>query len=138
MSPAPFVLLSRGSEGRLSERQSHLNLRANLLVEKGMAKMIQMVRRQNRADGMKHWVMMGGVHELGQGHGHLAEELDQCRECQKPGALRREWDCLVAEAPVQHRGPDLKHTMGAAGRPAHLFALVHAGTHQLVDGALGP
>jgi len=60
------------------------------------------------------------------------------RECQKPGALRREWDCLVAKAPVQHRGPDLKYAVGAAGRPAHLPALVHAGTHQLVDGALGP
>jgi hypothetical protein len=59
-------------------------------------------------------------------------------ECQKPGALRREWDCLVAKAPVQHCGPDLKHAVGAAGRPAHLSALVHAGTHQLVDGALGP
>jgi len=59
-------------------------------------------------------------------------------ECQKPGALRREWDCLVAKAPVQHRGPDLKYAVGAAGRPAHLPALVHAGTHQLVDGALGP
>ena len=39
----------------------------------------------------------------------------QERECQKPGALRRELDCRVAEPPVQHRGPDLKHTMGATG-----------------------
>ena len=35
-------------------------------------------------------------------------------ECQKPGALRRELDCRVAKSPVQHRGPDLKHTMGAS------------------------
>ena len=35
-------------------------------------------------------------------------------ECQKPGALRRELDCLLAEASVQHRRPDLKNTMGAA------------------------
>ncbi len=56
-------------------------------------------------------------------------------ECQKPGALYRELDCWVAKPPVQHRGPDLKHTMGAAGRPAHLPSLVHAGTYQLVDRA---
>jgi hypothetical protein len=36
------------------------------------------------------------------------------RECQKPGVLRRELDCRVAEPPVQHCGPDLKHTMGAS------------------------
>jgi len=36
------------------------------------------------------------------------------RECQKPGALRRELDCLLAEASVQHCGPDLKHAVGAA------------------------
>jgi len=60
------------------------------------------------------------------------------RECQKPGALRRELDCLVAEASVQQRGSDLKHSMGASGRPAHLPALVHARVHQLIDGALGP
>ena len=35
-------------------------------------------------------------------------------ECQKPGALRRELDCWVAKPPVQHRRPDLKHTMGAS------------------------
>jgi hypothetical protein len=37
------------------------------------------------------------------------------RECQKPGALRRELDCWVSKSSVQHRRPDLKHTMGAAG-----------------------
>ena len=35
------------------------------------------------------------------------------REWQKPGALRRELDCLLAEASIQHRGPDLKHVVGA-------------------------
>ncbi len=59
-------------------------------------------------------------------------------ECQKPGALRRELDGWVAKPPVQHRGPDLKHSVGAAGRPAHLLSLVHAGAHQLIDGAFGP
>jgi hypothetical protein len=37
------------------------------------------------------------------------------REYQKPGALRRELDRPVAEASVQHCGPDLQHTMGALG-----------------------
>ncbi len=60
------------------------------------------------------------------------------RKCQKPGALRRELDWLVAKASVQQRGSDLKHSMGASGRPAHLPSLVHAGVDQLVDGALGP
>jgi len=36
------------------------------------------------------------------------------RECQKPGALRRELECLVAKPPVQQGGPDLKHAVGAA------------------------
>ncbi len=69
---------------------------------------------------------------------HDLAGADHLRECQKPGALRRELNCWVAKPPVQHSGPDLKHTMGALGRPAHLPALVHAGTHQLIDGALGP
>jgi len=38
--------------------------------------------------------------------------------------LRRELDCLLAEASVQHCGPDLKHAMGAAGRRAHLPSLI--------------
>jgi len=58
--------------------------------------------------------------------------------CQKPGVLRRELDWLVAKASVKQRGSDLKHSMGAAGRPVHLPLLVHAGVDQLVDGALGP
>ncbi len=37
------------------------------------------------------------------------------RECQKPGALRRELDCWVSKSSVQHRRPDLKHAMSAVG-----------------------
>jgi len=55
-------------------------------------------------------------------------------ECQKPGALCRELDCVSAKPPIQHCGPDLKHAMGAAGRPAHLPSLVHARVDQLIDG----
>ena len=42
-------------------------------------------------------------------------------------ALRRELDWLVAEAPVQQRGSDLKHAMSASRRLAHLLSLIHAG-----------
>ena len=38
---------------------------------------------------------------------------DPQREWQKFGALRRELDCLLTEASVQDRGPDLKHAVGA-------------------------
>jgi len=79
------------------------------------------------------------LHDPLVGHAVAVGRGDEARgECQKPGALRREWECLVAEASVQHCGPDLKHAMGATGRPAHLPSFVHAGTYQLIDGALGP
>lgn len=50
-------------------------------------------------------------------------------------ALHRELDCVLAEACVQHCGSELKHGVGAAVRPARLPALVHVGTHQVVDRA---
>ncbi len=37
------------------------------------------------------------------------------RECQKPGALRRKLDRLVAKPSVQQGGPDLKHAVSATG-----------------------
>jgi len=37
------------------------------------------------------------------------------RECQKPGVLRRELDCLLAETSVQHCGPGLRVKPNAAG-----------------------
>ncbi len=52
-----------------------------------------------------------GVDEQFAGDG---DQDDLGGECEKPGALRCELDCLLAEASVQHRGPDLKHAMGAA------------------------
>jgi hypothetical protein len=44
--------------------------------------------------------------------GLIADQLGR-RECQKLGALRRELDCLLTEASVQYRGPDLEHTVCA-------------------------
>ena len=76
---ASFVLLKQAHEGRLSERRSHLNLQANLLVEKEVTKLIQMVQRQSQADGTEHHVMDAEAHELAKDTavGHLAQELDR-------------------------------------------------------------
>ncbi|MGI4940388.1 MAG: hypothetical protein ACRYHQ_07480 [Janthinobacterium lividum] len=62
-------------------------------------------------------VSLGCVHDVLQAATRQASAInrDQDRECQKHGALRRELECWVTEASVQHRGPDLKHTMSAAG-----------------------
>ena len=76
---ASFVLLKQAHEGRLSERRSHLNLQANLLVEKEVTKLIQMMQRQSQADGTEHHVMDPEAHELAKDTavGHLAQELDR-------------------------------------------------------------
>ena len=53
-------------------------------------------------------------------YGHLSGVLDllpiPLGEWQTPGALACELDCLLAEASVQHRGPDLKHAVRTLGR----------------------
>ncbi|MGI4942211.1 MAG: DUF1003 domain-containing protein [Janthinobacterium lividum] len=76
---ASFVLLKQAHEGRLSERRSHLNLQANLLVEKEVTKLIQMLQLQSRADGTERQVMDGEAREMAQNTavGHLAKELDR-------------------------------------------------------------
>lgn len=76
---ASFVLLKQAHEGRLSERRSHLNLQANLLVEKEVTKLIQMLQRQSRADGTEHQVVDSEAREMAQNTavGHLAQELDR-------------------------------------------------------------
>ena len=76
---ASFVLIKQAHEARLSERRSHLNLQANLLVEKEVTKLIQMMERQSKAEGTEHQVVDEETRELGQvtAVGHLAEELDR-------------------------------------------------------------
>ena len=46
----------------------------------------------------------------------VRQGVDRGRERQKPGALRCELDCLLAEteASIQHRGPDLEHAVSAS------------------------
>jgi uncharacterized membrane protein len=76
---ACFVLLKQSHESRLSERRSHLNLQVNLLVEKEVTKLIQMIERQNAAEGKAGVVTDEETRELGEvtAVGHLAEELDR-------------------------------------------------------------
>lgn len=76
---ASFVLLKQAHEGRLSERRSHLNLQANLLVEKEVTKLIEMMQRQSAADGTEHVVVDSETRELAKDTvvGHLAQELDR-------------------------------------------------------------
>lgn len=76
---ASFVLIKQGHEARLSERRSHLNLQANLLVEKEVTKLIQMMERASAADGTASRVVDQESRELAQATalGNLAEELDR-------------------------------------------------------------
>lgn len=76
---AAFILLKQAHEGRLSERRSHLNLQANLPVEKKVTKLLQMLQRQNAAGGVEDKVMDSEASELAQDTavGHLARELDR-------------------------------------------------------------
>lgn len=76
---ASFVLMKQAHEGRLSERRSHLNLQANLLVEKEVTKLIQMMERASAADGTTHQVVDDEAHELGEvtAVGELTRELDR-------------------------------------------------------------
>ena len=76
---ASFVLLKQAHEGRLSERRSHLNLQANLLVEKEVTKLLQMMQRQSVADRTEHQVVDSEARELATDTvvDHLAQELDR-------------------------------------------------------------
>lgn len=76
---ASFVLIKQAHEGRLSERRSHLNLQANLLVEKEVTKLLQMMQRISALEGTQHQVVDDETRELGEvtAVGHLAAELDR-------------------------------------------------------------
>lgn len=79
---ASFVLMKQAHESRLSERRSHLNLQANLLVEKEVTKLIQMMQRTSAVEGTQGQVVDDEARELGQvtALGKLAEELDRRME----------------------------------------------------------
>lgn len=79
---ASFVLMKQAHESRLSERRSHLNLQANLLVEKEVTKLLQMMQRTSAVEGTQGQVVDDEARELGQvtALGKLAEELDRRME----------------------------------------------------------
>lgn len=72
------VLMKQRHEGRLSERRSHLNLQVNLLVEKKVTKLIQMVQQMSVAEGTEQQVTDTETRGLGEvtAMGNLAEEPD--------------------------------------------------------------
>lgn len=76
---ACFVLTKQAHEGRLSERRSHLNLQANLLVEQEVTKLIQMMHRTSAVEGTEASVVDAETRELGRvtAVGELAQELDR-------------------------------------------------------------
>ena len=83
---ACFVLTKQAHEGRLSERRSHLNLQANLLVEQEVTKLIQMMQRTSAVEGTEAAVVDAEAHELGQvtAVDELAKELDRRLETGEP------------------------------------------------------
>ena len=76
---ACFVLTKQAHEGRLSERRSHLNLQANLLVEQEVTKLIQMMQRTSTVESTEAAVVDSETHELSQvtAVAELAKELDR-------------------------------------------------------------
>lgn len=76
---ACFVLTKQAHEGRLSERRSHLNLQANLLVEQEVTKLIQMMQRTSAVEGTEGAVVDSETREMGRVTAvkELAKELDR-------------------------------------------------------------
>lgn len=76
---ACFVLTKQAHEGRLSERRSHLNLQANLLVEQEVTKLIQMMQRTSALEGTEVAVVDPETYEFGKvtAVNELAKELDR-------------------------------------------------------------
>lgn len=83
---ARFVLTKQAHEGRLSERRSHLNLQANLLVEQEVTKLIQMMQRTSAVEGTEAAVVDPETHELSQvtAVDKLAKELDRRMQTGEP------------------------------------------------------
>jgi uncharacterized membrane protein len=83
---ACFVLTKQAHEGRLSERRSHLNLQANLLVEQEVTKLIQMMQRTSALEGTEAAVVDPETYEFGKitAVNELAKELDRRLQTGEP------------------------------------------------------
>lgn len=76
---AAFVLMKQAHEGRMSERRSQINLQVNLLIEKEVTKVIQMLDRMSATMGTRDEVMDSEAREMSEvtAVNNLAEELDR-------------------------------------------------------------
>lgn len=76
---ACFVLMKQRHESRLSERRSHLTLQANLLVEREVSKLIQMMQHLAAASGNHALVADAEATEMAERTSvhHLADQLDR-------------------------------------------------------------
>ncbi len=83
---ACFVLTKQAHEGRLSERRSHLNLQANLLVEQEVTKLIQMMQRTSALEGTEAAIVDPEAYEFGEvtAVNELAKELDRRLQTGEP------------------------------------------------------
>ena len=76
---AAFVLMKQGYEGRMAERRAHLSLQVNMLAEKELSKLIQMIERMSATQGTERQVVDEASHEMGEvtAVDDLADELDR-------------------------------------------------------------
>jgi uncharacterized membrane protein len=76
---ACFVLMKQAHEARMSDRRSHLALQVNLLVEKEVTKLIQMLERMSVAEGIEEQVTDREAKELGRATDmdEVVQELDR-------------------------------------------------------------
>lgn len=88
-----FVLLKQNRMSNRSDRRSHLDLQINLLSEREITKVIQMLDRMSRQLGMETQVTDSETRELGETTkvDKLARELHQSLD-QGPGSARSEGD----------------------------------------------
>ena len=85
---ACFVLMKQGHEARLSDRRSHLSLQVNLLVEKEVTKLIQVLERLSAAEGIKDKVIDKEAQEMARDTeiDKVVEELDRRLDDDKPAS----------------------------------------------------
>lgn len=76
---ACFVLIKQNRAGKHADRRAHLDLQVNLLAEKEITKVIQMLERIAAHLNIERGVVDGEAHELGgvTALGDLARELDE-------------------------------------------------------------
>jgi uncharacterized membrane protein len=74
-----FVLIKQNRMSLRADQRAHLDLQVNLLAEKEVTKLIQMIERVSRQLGIEDEVVDSEAHELGEitAVGRLAEEVEK-------------------------------------------------------------